>query len=92
MKDILLNNDNDLLFANGDLATGNSLLQEVGLILELNQGELKPFPLLGASLVQLLKSKRKRSLIEGRVRIHLALDGKDYNAMKEFIREKVVIK
>lgn len=92
MKDILLNNDNDLLFANGDLATGDSTLQEVGIILELNQGELKSFPVIGASLVQLLKSKRKRSLIEERVRLHLALDGKEYNAMKEFIRNKSLIK
>lgn len=92
MMDILLNSDNDLSFSDGDLAVGNSTLQEVEIILELNQGELKSFPILGASLIQLLKSKEKHALMEERVRVHLALDGKDYHTMKEFIRQKSIIK
>lgn len=92
MKDILLNSDNDLAFANGDLVVGDATLQDVGIILQMNQGELKSFPVLGASLVQLLKSKEKHSFIEERVRVHLALDGKDYHKMKEYLKEKSLVK
>lgn len=93
MKDFLLDTDNDIQFdANGELVMGESEMQEVGLILQLNQGELKSAPMLGASLVQLMKSKEKRSLVEERIRLHLAMDGKDYNAIREFLRTKPLIK
>lgn len=92
MKDILLNTENDLQFSNGDLATGDSTLQDVSIILQMNQGELKSFPVLGASLVQLLKSKERQALMEERVRVHLALDGKDYLQLKRYIQQKPLVK
>lgn len=93
MKDFLLDDDNDIQFdANGELVIGESELQEVALILQMNQGDLKSFPMLGANLVQLLKGKEKRHLIEERIRVHLGLDGKDYNAIKKYLQTKPLIK
>lgn len=84
-KDILLNSENDLDILNGDLVIGESLLQEVAIITKLKSGELKSDPILGPNLIQLLKSKASKSEIEQRLRVHLEIDGKDYNDIKKFI-------
>ena len=84
-KDILLNQDNDIDFLNGDIVIGESLLQEVGIIVTLNSGDLKSDPILGPNLIQLLKSKTNATEVEQRLRVHLARDGKDYNEVKKHI-------
>ncbi len=85
-KDILLNQDNDLDFLNGDVVIGESLLQEVSIIARLQSGELKSDPILGPNLIQLIKSNSKQADIEQRLRIHLARDGKEYNELKQYIQ------
>lgn len=84
-KDILLNQDNDIDFLNGDIVIGESLLQEVGIIVTLNSGDLKSDPILGPNLIQLLKSKTNATEVEQRLRVHLARDGKDYNEVKKYL-------
>lgn len=42
--DILLNDDNDLLFENGDLIIGESTRQHQELLLLIEKGELREFP------------------------------------------------
>lgn len=49
-RDILLYNDADLLFANGDLCIGESTLQNQYLILASQKGEFKENPMFGAGL------------------------------------------
>ena len=85
-KGILLNGDNDLLIQNGSMTIGDSEMQEVAVILGLNQGELKFKPTLGPNLIQLVKANTSRFDIEQRVRVHLAIDRKDYNAVKNKIQ------
>lgn len=84
-NDILLNQENDIDIINGDLVIGESLLQEVAIIAQLNSGELKSDPILGPNLIQFNKSNAKRNEIEQRLRIHLARDGKEYNEIKKYI-------
>lgn len=84
-NDILLDEENDMLFQNGDFVLGNSEMQDVGLILQSNQGAWKENPVLGPNLVELSKTNISRLDIEKRVRVHLALDNKDYNAIKRKI-------
>lgn len=84
-KDILLDDDNDLLFLNGDVVIGDSLIQEVAAIVELQTGELKSDPVLGPNLIQMIKGRHSKSEIEQRVRLHLGRDGKDYSHIKELI-------
>ncbi|MGB0869463.1 MAG: hypothetical protein ACPGSD_07685 [Flavobacteriales bacterium] len=52
MKDLKLNNDFDLDFANGDLVLGESSEQNVKLILIYTPGSLKKNPLVGCSLIK----------------------------------------
>ncbi len=75
-KDILLDdNTGDLAIKGGDLFVGDSLDQEVGLILRLNQGELKSDPLLGPNLTSLLKGSDNER-IKRKIKLNLELDGK----------------
>lgn len=81
-KDIRLDDNNDLDIVNGDFYLDDSTMQEVSIILNLNQGELKWNPLLGPNLVQELKRKLSRLEIDQKMKTHLALDEKDYNQLK----------
>lgn len=85
-KGILLDENNDLLIIGKRMVIGDSQMQEVAVILEMNQGALKSKPILGAELIQLLKGNASKIDIERRVRIHLEKDGKDYNAIKNKIK------
>jgi len=84
-KDILLDSNDDLIFKDGDFAIGESLMQDVGIILRLNQGDLKSDPLLGPSLIQLEKTIEDADEFKERVKIHLKRDGKNYNKLKSRI-------
>lgn len=90
--DLLLNQDNDLTFLNGDLRIGKGETQEVASILTASQGWYKRSPLVGADLLQFLKSKRKRAEIDRRVKIQLSLDKKNYREVKEMILMNLKIK
>lgn len=84
MKDILLDNQNDLKLSNGDFDIGESEMQEVSLILQSVQGEWKENPVLGPNLYQYIKDKTDKISIERQMRIHLALDNKDYDELLHF--------
>ncbi|UGU15219.1 hypothetical protein LS482_16220 [Sinomicrobium kalidii] len=88
MRDILIDKDDDLVFRNGDFATGESLTQEVALLLRLTQGELKDDPILGPNLFQFMQAGKSpaQDEIQRRVKIHLQRDGKDYNEIKKLIK------
>lgn len=79
MKDILLNENNEPVIVNGDLLIGESDLQEVSIILQLRQGELKSDPILGINLQHYINSKENRTSIERTIKIHLERDGKKYD-------------
>lgn len=81
-KGILLDNDNDLKVLNGRMVVGDTLMQEVGIIVQMQQGHLKSVPLLGPNLIQLKKTNLSRFDMEQRLRVHLAIDKKDYKQVK----------
>ena len=83
--DILLDENDDFDIVNGDFVIGESVLQEVGIILRLNSGDLKSDPVLTPNLVQLVNSAENKQEFERRVRIHLKRDNKNYNELKELI-------
>ncbi|MEN5434086.1 hypothetical protein ABE545_10625 [Sphingobacterium faecium] len=85
-KGILLGKDLDLQAHNGSLVVGDSTMQEVSIIIQMNQGEQKFFPALGANIIQLVRAKYSRFDIENRVRVHLELDGKSYDQIKGQIK------
>lgn len=85
-KGILLGDDGDVLIRNKSVVIGDTIWQETAIILGMNQGEHKFFPVLGPNLIQLLKAKASRFDIEQRAKIHLGLDGKNYDQLKEQIQ------
>ncbi|WP_435135705.1 hypothetical protein [Formosa sp. A9] len=87
-KDILLDENDDLLIENGDFKIGESLTQEVGIILRMNQGELKEDPLLGANLIKFINSNVNDNELRTKVKLHLQRDGKNYDDIKNYITLK----
>ncbi len=88
--DILLNENDDFNIIDGDFVIGESILQEVGIILRLNSGDLKSDPILAPNLVQLVNSVENKQEFEERARIHLKRDNKSYNEIKELITIKKI--
>ena len=86
--DILLDENDDIIIVDGDFVIDESVLQEVGIILRLNSGDLKSDPVLAPNLIQLVNSKENSQEFEDRVRIHLKRDNKNYNEIKELISFK----
>lgn len=85
MKGILLGDDGDLKAINGKIDFGDTLTQEVSLLLTLNQGELKSDPILGPGLVKLIRSGASPSKLQALVRTHLARDGKNLDDIKDMV-------
>ena len=87
-SDILLDDNDDLNIVNGDFVIGESTLQEVGIILRLNSGELRNDPVLAPNLIQLVNSASKDQEFEERVRLFLKRDNKNYEDIKKLINIK----
>lgn len=88
MTDILLDIDDDLNLQNGDLAIGNSFDQEVGILIRLNQGELKSDPILGPNVIRMINSRLDANEIRKVMKLNLGRDGKDYDQIKDYIKVK----
>jgi hypothetical protein len=89
VKGILLDENNDLKIVNGKLQLGNPLIQEVGIILQMNQGELKIDPLIGANLIVKMRGIENKHKIESLIDSQLELDGKNYDDIKDLITQKI---
>ena len=90
MTDILLDiATDDVRIENGDFVIGESLDQEVGILLRLSPGELKEDPVLGPGLYKLIKSNADEADLQQLAKWHLARDGKQYDALKERIKLNV---
>ncbi len=88
-KDILLDAQGDLLFENGDLVIGESLEQEVAMLLQVNKGEFKEDPIVGCDFIKMLKGNVSELELKKVVKIQLARDGKNYDQLKKNIITKI---
>lgn len=88
-NDILLDENNDLQIVAGDFVIGESFMQEVGLILQMNQGELKSDPLIGANLTSKIRGVQNDAKIRRHIETQMELDGKDYEDIKNKIMQKI---
>lgn len=86
--DILLDVSDNLRIENGDFVIGDSVDQEVSLILRMHKGELKEDPLVGCDLITLLKSNVTNVELKQLIKLQLARDGKSYDELKEQIQLK----
>jgi flagellar motor component MotA len=87
-KDLLLTLENDLKIVNGDFVFGESELQEVGIILQMNQGELKSDPFIGANLNTMIRGVRNNDKIRRHIETQMELDDKDYDTIKDYLTIK----
>jgi hypothetical protein len=88
-KDIILDEENDLQVVNGDFVIGESFMQEVGLILQMSQGELKSDPIIGANLTTKIRGVRNDAKIRRHIETQMELDGKDYEEIKNNIIQRI---
>jgi len=84
-QDILLDENDDVRIENGDFVIGDSLDQEVSLILRMNKGELKEDPIVGCDLIRLINSNITEAELKQIIKLQLARDGKSYDELKERI-------
>ena len=66
--DILLGDDNDLVFANGDIAIGDGNIQNVMEIIRSFPGFFKQYPLLGVGLYSDLNADGITQSLQNRLR------------------------
>jgi len=80
MNGILLNKDNSLLIRvrrgtdgriTGGLVVGNNAVQCAGLVLQMNQGELKEDPIIGANLLRNMRGKLNREKLKNQIEVAL---------------------
>ena len=74
-KDLLLDDDDDLLIAHGDLMVGDSAEQEVGLVLRTNQGDWRASPLTGFGVARRTRNEVNRTQFERDLTSQLEADG-----------------
>jgi len=97
MKGLLLDKDGDLRIVphaetDGKLTgfvVGDTLIQNAAIALELNQGELKEDPVLGANLIRYIRSKAKKIVIEKQMKVHLKRAGIDYSELVDKINIEI---
>ena len=76
-KDILLDEEDDLLIENGDFVVDASEEQEVGLILRTSQGDWRASPLTGFGVARRTRNEVNRPQFERELSSQLELDGFD---------------
>jgi hypothetical protein len=75
VKDLLLDEDDDLLIEGGDLVVDESAEQEVGLLLRTNQGDWRNNPLTGFGLDRRTRNEVNRTEFARDLQGQLELDG-----------------
>lgn len=88
-RDFLINDEGRLVLRAGGVATGESLTQEVALILATCQGEWRHDPLLGCNLVKRMNAPLNKVDLERTIRIQLERDGKPWDTIKDGIKTSV---
>lgn len=92
MKGILLDSEFELMVSpkydtegkiTGGLVIGDNTDQCAALVLQINQGELKEDPLLGAGLTRFIRGKFSKSQVEQIMRQHLTRAGINYNEYRQ---------
>jgi hypothetical protein len=76
-KDILLDDNLDLLFVNGDLVIGQSDLQHIELIALSNTGDWKENPQFGVNIRKALLADDGNTAVKHAMQIQLEADGAD---------------
>lgn len=74
-KDILVNDENDLVISGGDFLCGNSNVQHADHIITAQPGEYKETPQLGLGVILYLKTHTTETKFKRDLRVQLNFDG-----------------
>lgn len=81
-KDIMLDDENELIVDNGDFSVNNSDNQHVALIFEANKGEIRSNPSLGFGAKRYLKKIFKKRNFLRSLKVELERDGYEKPTVK----------
>ena len=81
-RDILLNSDIDIMFADGDFVVGDSTMQNQYLILSTHKGEWKENPFIGTGLEDMLNDDGSEAYWKQKISEELERDGMDVKEVK----------
>ena len=81
-RDILLNSDIDIMFADGDFVVGDSTMQNQYLILSTHKGEWKENPFIGAGVEDMLNDDGGEAYWKQKISEELECDGMDVKDVK----------
>ena len=73
--DILIDENGNLVFKDGDIVAGNAALQHINAILNAAPGNFRKFPTLGANLGKEIDAPTDARKLERDISIALSLDG-----------------
>lgn len=85
-RGILVSDSGELVIRNGTLAVGDTLSQDVALLMLTNKGEIRHDMFTGCDLLRRTNSRMSRSEFERIVRVQVERDGKQWHAIKDGIR------
>lgn len=74
-KDILIDDNDDLLLENGDFVIGESDQQHVLQVIEQQLGETKEFPLVGFGAINYIKTRITEAEFKRDLKVQLNYDG-----------------
>lgn len=81
-NDILVDDDGDQVFENGDYKVGNAIDQDVDTILGLSPGQWASDPVMGPSLIRMMKSSLPVDRIRKAIKLNLKRDSKNVRTMR----------
>lgn len=82
-RDFILDESGEMVIRNGDFVTGESLTQEVALLMLTNKGEIRHDPLCGCDLRRMTNGRLTRSRLEQIVKVQAERDGKNWSDIKD---------
>lgn len=80
-----INNQNDLKIENGSIKLGDTTMQNVYLLFNINQGELKEDPIVGLNLLKMIRVGDNKEKIRKTIEIGLARIGLNIEDIKSDI-------
>jgi hypothetical protein len=81
VKDIRVDDTNDVEFRNGDFFVGASDVQHVDHIIEAFPGHFKQFPLMGVGVSSYRNSSGTKQQLENAIRLNMEADGYNVNGV-----------
>ncbi|MCW5900494.1 MAG: hypothetical protein KIT10_14615 [Flavobacteriales bacterium] len=85
-RGFMVDEKGELVLRNGTIAVGDTLTQDVALLMLTNKGEVRHDMFAGCDLLRRMNSRMSRSEFERIVRIQLERDGKQWPVVKDGIR------